>query len=163
MENQKEKQSEKQSVENTLLNARNESLQNMQKTSIRPHGKLWGMDVFSWYLPRPELLANTIHTFPFPIVWVGNVNDILATFELDPQVASQLNTLLFHDSSRLRLPVDSWLTVKNIASVSNLEDALRLLSSFKQRNAVLLFTASGEDWELSKETFEKYLSIHQAI
>ena len=148
---------------NALVEARKESLKQMHKTSIRPHGKLWGMDVFSWYQPNAELVVNTIHTFPFPVVWVGNSSDIKGTIALDHSICSHLNALLFHDSAKISLSVEEWLKTKTVASVSNLEDALRLLNSFKQKNTVLLFTASGDNWETQKELFENFLSIHQTF
>jgi hypothetical protein len=74
-----------------------------------------------------------------------------------------MNALLFHDSAQLSLSLEAWLKTKTVASVSNLQDALRLLSSFKQKNTVLLFTASGNNWEEQKELFDNFLSIHQTF
>jgi hypothetical protein len=153
----------KQKLGNSLVESRKESLEKMHKTSIRPHGKLWGMDVFSWYLPTADLLVNTLHTFPFPVVWLGGNEEINETLKLDDTITSHLNTLLFHDSSKMKLSAENWLNSKSVASVSNLKDALRLLSSFKQKNTVLLFTDSSENWESKKETFENFLSLHQTF
>jgi len=151
----------KQHTSNPLIQAREESLKKMSKTSIRPHGKLWGMDVFSWYEPSTELLANTLHTFPFPIVWVGNYETVNDTLKLDETLTANIDTLLFHDSSKLHLSVEKWLGLKNIAAVKDLNDALRLLPSFKRKNSVLFFTAEGENWEDAKRAFDNFLSIHQ--
>ncbi len=151
----------KQHTSNPLLQAREESLKKMNQTSIRPHGKLWGMDVFSWYAPSTELLANTLHTFPFPIVWLGNYETVNATLNLDETLTANIDTLLFHDSSKLHLSVTNWLGLKNIAAVKNLEDALKLLPSFKRKNAVLFFTANGGNWEDAKREFDNFLAIHQ--
>jgi len=148
---------------NSLIESRAESIEKMHKTSLRPHGKLWGMDVFSWYLPTADLLANTLHTFPFPIIWVGGTKEINETLDLDASITTHLNTLLFHDSSKMKLTVDNWLNTKSVASVSNLKDALRLVSSFKQKQTVLLFTDSSEDWENHRDIFENFLSLHQTF
>jgi len=149
------------SIENRLLVARNEGLQKMKETSLRPHGKLWGMDVFSWYQPNVNILTNTLHAFPFQIVWIGNVLDIFSTIKEDPSVCVQLDTIITFDESRFMLPAEELASIKNIFGVNSMEDAFRLLKSFKKKNAVLLFTASGENWKDNKETFEEFLDIHQ--
>ena len=150
-------------LEDRLLAARNEGLQNMKEATLRPHGKLWGMDVFSWYQPNVHILANTLHAFPFPVVWIGNVLDIFSTIKEDPKVCVQLNTIISFDEPRFILPSTELTKIKNVAGVNSIEDAFRLLKSFKKKNAVLLFSASGEDWKESKSTFEEFLSIHQTI
>ncbi len=153
----------KEKLGKSLVESRKESLEKMQKTSIRPHGKLWGMDVFSWYLPTPELLANTIQTFPFPVVWIGGAKEINKTLELEAELTHFLNTILFHDSSKMKLSVENWRNTKSVAAVSTIKDALRLASAFKQKNTVLLFTDSSEGWESKKEVFENFLSLHQSF
>jgi hypothetical protein len=144
-----------------LLEARNEGLKNMKESSLRPHGKLWGMDTFSWYQPNVNLLANTLHAFPFPIIWIGNSEDIKATLEEDPSVCFQLKTIITFDNSQLNVPIDAFNKVENIVNVENIKDAFKMLKSLKLKNAVLLFSASGEDWRDGKEEFETFLSMHQ--
>ena len=153
----------KQKLGKSLIDSRKGSLEKMQKTSIRPHGKLWGMDVFSWYLPTADLLANTLHTFPFPVVWLGGAKEINETLVLDKELTLHIETILFHDSSKVNLSIEDWRNTKSVAAVSNLKDALRLVSSFKQMNTVLLFTDSSENWESKKDTFENFLSLHQSF
>ena len=150
-------------LEDRLLEARNEGLQNMKETTLRPHGKLWGMDVFSWYKPNIHILANTIHAFPFPVLWIGNGSDIFSTIEEDPSVCIQLNTIITFDETRFILPNEELSKIKNIAGVNSLEDAFRLLKLFKKKNAVLLFSASNEDWKKNKLEFEEFLNIHQTL
>ena len=150
-------------LEDRLLEARNEGLQNRKETTLRPHGKLWGMDVFSWYKPSIHILANTIHAFPFPVLWIGNGSDIFSTIEEDPTVCIQLNTFITFDETRLLLPSEELSKIKNIAGVNSLEDAFRLLKHFQQKNAVLLFSASDENWKKNKLVFEEFLSIHQTL
>lgn len=144
-----------------LMEARNEGLKNMKESSLRPHGKLWGMDTFSWYQPNVNLVANTLHAFPFPIVWIGNSEDINNTILEDSSVCFQLKTVIVFDSSQLNVPVDSLEKIQNIVGVESLQDAFKMLKSLKIKNAVLLFSASGENWRENKELFEDFLSMHQ--
>ena len=148
-------------VGDRLLDARNEGLKNMRENSLRPHGKLWGMDVFSWYQPNVNLLSNTLHSFPFPVVWIGNAIDINNTIVEDPSVCVQLTSVLAFDTSKFSVSLESLNKIQNVAAVNNLEDALKLLKAMKQKNAVLLFSVSGVDWSDIKENFENFLNMHQ--
>ena len=150
-------------LEDRLLEARNEGLQNMKETTLRPHGKLWGMDVFSWYKPSIQILSNTIHAFPFPVLWVGNGADIYSTIKEDPSVCIQLNSIITFDETRLLLPNEELSKIKNVVGVNSIEDAFRLLKHFQKKNAVLLFSASDENWKKNKLVFEEFLSIHQTL
>jgi hypothetical protein len=144
-----------------LLDARNEGLKNMRENALRPHGKLWGMDVFSWYQPNVNLLSNTLHSFPFPVVWIGNAIDINNTIIEDPSVCSQLNSVLAFDNSKFSVSIESLNKIQNVAAVNNLDEALVLLKAMKKKNAVLLFSVSGENWNDSKDEFEGFLEMHQ--
>jgi hypothetical protein len=144
-----------------LKEARNEGLKNMKETPLRPHGKLWGMDTFSWYQPNFNLVANTLHAFPFPIVWIGNSKDINNTILEDSSVCLQLKTVIVYDNSKINFSIDALEKIENIVGVSSLENAFIMLKSLKIKNAVFLFSASGENWKENRESFEDFLNIHQ--
>lgn len=146
---------------NRLMEARNEGLKNMKELTLRPHGKLWGMDVFSWYQPTVNLLSNTLHSFPFPVVWLGNATDINQTIQEDSSVCFQLNSVITFDNPLFTVSLDAISKIDNVAGVGSLKEALILLKSVKRKNSVLLFSASGENWKEKKEIFEDFLSIHQ--
>jgi len=57
-------------AEESLLKARVEGMHQLEKGSLRPHGKLWGMDVFSWYNPMRFELENVLSSFPSPVLWL---------------------------------------------------------------------------------------------
>ena len=97
------------------------------------------------------------------MVWLGGSKEINEALVLDKELTSHIETILFHDSSMMNLSMEDWRNTKSVAAVSNLKDALRLVSSFKQKNTVLLFTDSSENWESKKETFENFLSLHQSF
>ena len=54
-----------------LLQARTEGLKT-QGSPMRPLGKLWGMDVFTWLNPNPGLLVNTLQSFAVKIVMLSS-------------------------------------------------------------------------------------------
>jgi hypothetical protein len=146
-----------------LLDARNEGLKNMRENALRPHGKLWGMDVFSWYQPDVNLLSNTLHSFPFPVVWLGNSEDIKNTIAEDSSVCAQLTTIVSFDNSFFNISLESFDKIQNVVALNSLHDALLMLKAMRKKNAVLLFSASGESWFESKNEFEEFLNIHQTI
>jgi hypothetical protein len=146
-----------------LLDARNEGLKNMRENALRPHGKLWGMDVFSWYQPDVNLLSNTLHSFPFPVVWLGNSEDIKNTIAEDSSVCAQLTTIVSFDNSFFNISLESLDKIQNVVALNSLHDALLMLKAMRKKSAVLLFSASGESWFESKNEFEEFLNIHQTI
>jgi hypothetical protein len=142
-----------------LLEARRESLQQMNTTSMRPHGKLWGMDVFSWIHPNPSLVINTLHAFPFRVFWLGNATDIEAALMEDELLLGHVHAAVTYDSNVFKFR-DEWLNkIENCAGTAKLSDSFHLLEMFKASQTILLFTASGENAEELKEEFENYLNL----
>lgn len=148
-------------IEDRLLKARKESLHQMNATSMRPHGKLWGMDVFSWFHPDPELIANTLHSFPFPVIWIANGADIIQALKEEELVLNNLHAVVAYDASIFSLE-NSWLDgIKNCAGTTTVDEAFHFLRMFKAPQKVFMFTASGENWEENKRTFEDFLKLVQ--
>jgi hypothetical protein len=142
-----------------LLEARRESLQQMNTTSMRPHGKLLGMDVFSWIHPNPSLVINTLHAFPFKVFWLGNAVDIESALLEDQLLLGNIHAAVTYDSNVFKFK-DEWLNgIENCAGTASLNDSFHLLEIFKAPQTVLLFTASGERAEELKEEFENYLNL----
>ena len=73
-----------------LLQAREEGLKSLQNGVLKPHGKLLGMDVFSWLNPDVHMLMNTLHSFPFPVIWIAQKMDWDALLNLDNTILSNL-------------------------------------------------------------------------
>lgn len=150
-----------QTKESQLFEARQESLRNAENSSIRPHGKLWEMDVFSWYKPNIHVLANTIHAFPFPVIWVANSSDILEAIKEESTINSHLHAVLAYDNSKFIMDFPSDLGIKNIVGTNGVEHTLALIQGLKQKNTILLFTASDENWQECKLYFDVFLTQHK--
>lgn len=148
-------------IEDKLLEARREGLKQIHETSMRPHGKLWGMDVFSWFNPTPDMVANTLHSFPFPVIWIGNGTDITQALTEEELVINNLRSVISYDTNVFNFK-GTWLDgLKNCAGTSSVEEAFHFLRMFKAPQTVLMFTASGDNWEEQKVAFEKYLELVQ--
>jgi hypothetical protein len=146
-----------------LLQARVQGLQQQERGSLRPHGKLWGMDVFSWYNPALGELENTMSSFPAPVLWLGNEKDILALFEMDHSALSNLHLVCTHDKGGFAqaFPVERMDSLPIVLGTKELRDALELMRALKEKHGVLLFTASGENWREVKAAFDFFLDLHQ--
>ncbi|MCF8416171.1 MAG: hypothetical protein K9G40_07995 [Crocinitomicaceae bacterium] len=148
-------------VEDRLLEARQESLQNHADAVLRPLGKLWGMDVFSWSNPFLGELANTIHSFPFQVIWIGSADEVKKTLGMDNSLCSNLNAVIVHNASIFGLEREWICNIKNCAGVVSVQEAMEMLKAFKESKKVLLFTSSGEDALANRQDFETYVKMVQ--
>lgn len=146
-----------------LLAARSEGLQQQEAGSLRPHGKLWGMNVFSWYNPVLDELENTMTSFPAPVLWLGNEKEVLGLFDMDRTGLTNLHLVCTHDKGGFAqaFPVDRMDAIPVVLGTKELKDALELTRALKKKQGVLLFTASGENWREAKAQFDFFLDLHQ--
>lgn len=144
-----------------LLHARERNLKHVEKSSLRPHGKLWGMDVFTWYNPTTFELENTLTSFPFPVIWFGNHADISALIKTSTDAWSNLHTICVYDSGFVEIPEEAMHMIENVLGVLEFKDMFEFIRTFKQKNAIFLFTASGENSSEHKKQFEDFLHLHQ--
>ena len=146
-----------------LLEAREQGLKNREVGSLRSHGKLWGMDVFSWYKPTMFELENTLSSFPSPIFWLANQEDVLNLLKEGNAWKSNVELICTYDKAGFNLPNDLLDDVKTILGAAKIEDALSLFKSIHHNKGILLFTSSGENWSEYKNGFESFLKINQHI
>jgi hypothetical protein len=146
---------------NQLLEARNRNLEQVEKSALRPHGKLWGMDVFSWYNPMTYEIENVLNSFPTPVLWFGNSVDISKLLTSNTDCLSNLKMICCHDQADLFLPFEVMNQIETFFGAKEIDDALKMLKTFKKENGILLFTAKGENWKKDKNSFELFLDIHQ--
>jgi hypothetical protein len=149
------------STEGTLLRAREESLKNHEEGSLRPLGKMWGMDVFTWINPYPGMLSNTIHSFPFPVIWIGNNKDVVTTLNEDLSLSSKIHAVIVTDSSILKLSEDIVNNVQNCVGTNNVLESMEMLKVFRSQQKLLLFTSSGGNAFGQKEEFVNYVKMVQ--
>lgn len=140
-------------TEKRLLDARKIALQNAGQTSMRPHGKLWGMDVFTWKFPDPELLMNTISAFPFQVIWAAEgelLNDWMTQF---PALKLHLKGVVAYDGvAGPKLDSYGFSAVR-----VNVEQTFSYLKTVAEQKTVLLFTCVQQ--EENETEIEKYLNL----
>lgn len=143
-------------IENSILQARKEGLLKAGDSTMQSHGKLWGMDVFSWINPKPAVLAATMDSFPFPIFWISSSLERNEVLEVNVELMAKIHFSIIVDSENLLNGSN------NIVSVTTLKEAFDQINSLKIKPSILLFTYSKSDWEYQKNRFSDYLSMAQA-
>jgi hypothetical protein len=146
---------------NQLQEARTRNLEQIEKSALRAHGKLWGMDVFSWYNPMTFEIENILHSFPTPVLWFGNAEDISKLAGDNKDCFSNLKMICCHDKADLSLSFEAMNLIETFFAANELGDVLKMLKTFKKENGILLFTSKGENWKQDKIAFESFLDIHQ--
>lgn len=144
-----------------LLQARQQNLENQVIGALRSHGKLWGMDVFSWYKPSMYELENTLSSFPAPICWFANENDVLSLLKEEKYWMTNVKQICTYDKAGFKLPNEILDGIELILGSSEIDDALAILKAISKKQGILLFTSSGEDWHVSKNKFEAFLKENQ--
>ena len=143
-----------------LAEARAENLKQVESSSLRPHGKMWGMDVFSWFNPLTDDLLTLFQSFPSPITWLGNHAVIESVFAEGLDSLANLKVVCAHNQVDIRLANTEYLEA--IHGAKQIKDAFDLIKARKQGNGIILFTASGNEWISQRDAFEYYLKIEQA-
>ncbi len=145
-------------IEDTLIQARKKGLLKASDTTMHSHGKLWGMDVFSWIHPNPAVLTATMNSFPFPVIWVSSSLEKESIKELTPnglqnvyysiELAPNQNEIISEENNHIL--------------VNSVSKAFEVIQSIKIKPSILLFTYANSDWEFQRNSFKEYLSLAQA-
>lgn len=139
-----------------LLQSREESLRMLLEQPLRPHGKLWGMDVFTWANVTPINLVATIHAFPFKVVWVGGCSEILRAIYEDMAICSNLQKIIIHEEQNTVLTDKQ----KEIGMVfaAEMQQVTQEIRETLPHAKILLFTASGTNWQEQMRVYEEFLN-----
>lgn len=148
--------------EEQLLQARNEGLKQAQQVdSMQAHGKILGMDTFSWMNPQVDLLATLLSSFPFSILWVGTLEQIQNCLKLYPELSGNIETILIHNSSSMLLQKAALESVNSIACVDGMEHALDFVKSMKLKKGVFIYTDEKEEALRGKQIFEDFVNQYR--
>jgi hypothetical protein len=139
-----------------LTELRKNDLSRMALTTMRPHGKLWSMDVFAWYNSDPELLTNTILAFPFPVIWMARTSEVTNALTVDPQVAKNIDAILLHSETS---DVFNGMTGNvRVVGFQQIPQAFDFVLTQLGEKRILLFTSSGPHQEIDCSNFESFMS-----
>lgn len=141
-----------------ILKNREQQLADFPVGTLRSHGKLMGMDVFSWNKPEAYELENTLSSFPAPIAWFANEHDVLKLLKEDTSWVANVKFVCTYDKAGFKLPNKVLDSIDTVLGSASLDDALELLAPLSKKQGILLFTTSGENWKNAIQIFENYLT-----
>lgn len=150
------------SSEEQLLDARKKGLNEAQQVNaMQVHGKVLGMDSFSWVNPQIDMLATFLSSFPFSMVWAGSHDQIKWCLEQFPELATKMESVIVCD--RALLDTDSALLEKlsNVACVEGTDHALEFVKTMKPSKGGFLFTTSGGNAQDEIELFNQFIRLYK--
>lgn len=145
-----------------LLQARKEGLKQVQQVdSMQAHGKILGMDTFSWMNPQVDMLATLLSSFPFSILWVGTLDQIQNCLKMYPGLSGNIETILIHNSCSMALNKTALEKINTIACVDGMEHALSFVKSMKLKKGVFIYTDEKEEAFKGKQIFEEFVNQYR--
>lgn len=148
--------------EEQLLQAREEGLKHAQQVdSMQAHGKVLGMDTFSWMNPHVDNLATLLISFPFSILWVGTLKQIEKSLKLYPELSGNIETILIHDSSKMLDNKAALEKINNIACVDGMESALNFVKAMKLHKGVFIYTDEQNTSGRDSSAFEQFVNEYR--
>lgn len=145
-------------TEEQLLSARARGLRDSRDLyAMKAHGKMAGMDVFSWINPDLDGLGAVLTSMPFKIIWLASKEQVENLLGVNENALENVESLVIYDAAKLNSDFN-WLNAKTYVScVDSVPDALELLSSLKGRERVFLYTLPVDNWTLIKNRIEMKL------
>lgn len=121
-------------------------------SSLKSHGKLFGMDAFSWHNPNISVLAKTIESFPFKTIWLGNHAEIDAHINLYGENHKKpIDYIVYGECQDIEIN-------KDIKHFINIKEAMHQLNDFSFTPGILVFTASDSDGPYAMNYFSSLFS-----
>lgn len=144
------------SVQDELLRAREQGLDEIRKrVPMRGHGKILGMDVFSWEAPNFDQLATAVSSFPFPVIWIAKHEQVRCALTYYPELCRKVESAIIYDQANITFKKELYNCVETIIGLGDINDALKLIPVIAGKKNVLLFTtdlnADCEDLRIFKE------------
>lgn len=147
-------------VEEQLLQLRKDGLQTAtQINAMNAHGKILGMDTFSWINPQIDALASALKSFPFKVIWVGNSQEIENCLHLFPDSTNSIDTVIIQDKAELNLGKESFWNISSIFCLEHSQESLNLLKNVKKEKSIFLYTTSGKKTSENKSIFNEFISL----
>jgi hypothetical protein len=136
-------------------NSISDSLRKVQGSGIRAHGKLKGLDVFTWMQPEQNALINFIQAIPTKIFWVGNPAEIEAVLSSNPELIHRFQSIFSFGENRTGFMLENEFV--------DIHDVLNGLMSELKTTGTLLFTCTENDSEYVSLKIAAYLNLVQLL
>lgn len=145
-----------------LLELRKEGRKEAFATNaMQAHGKIMGMDTFSWVNPNMDQLSSALISFPFQIIWISTHQQLKKSLAIEPSLSKSIETVILHNVTKSEIKDTELSLTKNVMSVSTTKEALQLASTLKKEKCVFLFSTEGNTAKEDKEEFEKFIARYK--
>jgi hypothetical protein len=133
----------------------NEFSRKVENSSMRAHGKLKGIDVFTWMQPEQNALVNFINSIPTEIIWVGNPAEIEAVLSSNPLFSRKFQSIFSFGENRTGFMLEN--------EFADIQDVLNGLMTELKSPGTLLFTCTENDSEYVSLKIAAYLNLVQLL
>ena len=133
----------------------NDFSRKVEISSIRAHGKLKGIDVFTWMQPEQTALENFIKSIPTEIIWVGNPAEIEAVLSSNPLFSRKFQSIFSFGENRTGFMLEN--------EFDDIQNVLNGLMAELKSPGTLLFTCTENDSEYVSLKIAAYLNLVQLI
>jgi len=146
-----------QSTADQLKQARKAGLEEVKTNhSLCPHGKVAGMDVFSWVNPEAEALNAMIASMPYKVIWAATAKQAQELWELNGDALRNIETLVVYDSGQVY--TEKWFSAfHNVLCIKGADHALFLLEKVRKTQRTFLWTLPKDNWTDIKADLENHL------
>lgn len=146
-------------LKDELLKARKEGLNEIRsRSTMQAHGKVLGMDSFSWCDPNFEALITAIKTFPFPVIWIAKHEQVRCALTYYPEVAEVLESVVIYDQANVRFKDQVHQIMNNLIALGSVEEGLRVLPAMIGQKNVMLFTTDQNTDSPEFAYFKSFIS-----
>ncbi len=129
--------------------------------AMQAHGKIMGMDTFSWINPNMDQLSSALASFPFRIIWISTQQQLKKCLAIETTLSKNIETIILHDKTTSELNEIDFFSIKNIIAVENTKEALQLLSAVRKEKCAFLFSTEGHTAQNDKQEFEKFIARYK--
>lgn len=145
-------------AKDALLQARERGLSELRSgAEMKAHGKVAGMDTFSWENPEVDALGSMMCSLPFDVIWVASFDQVNELANEMPEALLKLDTILLYDHVHRSSDLDWISQVKNVAFVGGVANALQFMHALKKNSCAFLFTSNSKKWGEGQAQFERFL------
>ena len=150
-------QKTEQSIAEQLKQARKAGLEEVNtNNALCPHGKIAGMDVFSWVNPDIDALNAMIASMPYKVIWAATTKQARALWELNGGALKSIETLVIYNSGQVH--TEKWFSAfENVLCVQGADHALMLLDKVRKEERVFVWTLPRDNWTGIKSQLENHL------
>ncbi|MCJ8291758.1 MAG: hypothetical protein HRT58_18345 [Crocinitomicaceae bacterium] len=150
-------QKTEQSIAEQLNQARKAGLEEVNtNNALCPHGRVAGMDVFSWVNPNIDSLNAMIASMPYKVIWAATTSQAKALWELNGEALNSIETLVVYNSGQVH--TEKWFSAfDNVLCVQGADHALILLDRVRKEERTFVWTLPQDNWKGIKTELENHL------